>query len=194
MHNAVITIPQHGNGRLYKTSICRHFELGNCSIGEKCQFAHGQKELRNPNDPILGKIPTIDSNIVITNYKTVLCKYDQQGFCKNGVNCPYAHGTNEKKQARLAPVQLKQMQENKENGDDENVVKFLNQLTDKLMKTDAFKNDKQVLVQLKQTQVMIEEKHHRDAAEQLSLVLSSPSRSSKQQKAYETVYKSLTLN
>lgn len=36
MHNAVITIPQHGNGRLYKTSICRHFELGNCSIGDKC--------------------------------------------------------------------------------------------------------------------------------------------------------------
>lgn len=49
MHNALITIPSHSNGRLYKTSICRHYEFGNCSIGDKCQFAHGDKELRNPN-------------------------------------------------------------------------------------------------------------------------------------------------
>ncbi|KAM3141049.1 hypothetical protein pb186bvf_006850 [Paramecium bursaria] len=191
MHNAVISIPQHGNGRLYKTSICRHYDLGNCSIGTKCQFAHGEKELRNPNDPLPTSIPTIEANLVITNYKTVLCKYDQQGFCKNGASCPYAHGASEKKQARIAPSCLKKCKENKENDDNEQVENFLQSITDKLINNDAFKLDKNILLQLKQTQQLIEEKHHRDAAEQLTLILSSPSRSKKQQQAYEQIFNSL---
>lgn len=37
----------------YKTTLCRHWQLtGACTIGVRCVFAHGQGQLRNPNDPI----------------------------------------------------------------------------------------------------------------------------------------------
>jgi len=37
----------------YKTILCRHWQTtGACTIGVKCVFAHGEGELRNPNDPI----------------------------------------------------------------------------------------------------------------------------------------------
>ena len=39
----------------YKTSLCKHWTTtGNCSIGSRCHFAHGERELRNPND-VLGQ-------------------------------------------------------------------------------------------------------------------------------------------
>lgn len=35
----------------YKTSRCRHFEQhGNCQMGDRCHFAHGDEELRSVND------------------------------------------------------------------------------------------------------------------------------------------------
>ena len=38
----------------YKTQMCRHFEAqGICHLGERCHYAHGEKELRNANDVIL---------------------------------------------------------------------------------------------------------------------------------------------
>ena len=44
----------------YKTTLCRHWLTTNaCSIGVRCVFAHGQAELRNPNDPI-----TLNDNIL----------------------------------------------------------------------------------------------------------------------------------
>ena len=37
----------------YKTELCRHFETHkNCQLDDKCHFAHGQAELRKPDDPI----------------------------------------------------------------------------------------------------------------------------------------------
>ena len=37
----------------YKTELCRHFETHkNCQLEDKCHFAHGQAELRKPEDPI----------------------------------------------------------------------------------------------------------------------------------------------
>ncbi|GFQ64586.1 mRNA decay activator protein ZFP36L1, partial [Trichonephila clavata] len=36
------------NSSRYKTELCRPFEEnGSCKYGDKCQFAHGKKELRN---------------------------------------------------------------------------------------------------------------------------------------------------
>lgn len=44
----------------YKTILCRHWQTtGACTIGVRCVFAHGQAELRNPNDPI-----TLNQNIL----------------------------------------------------------------------------------------------------------------------------------
>ena len=37
----------------YKTERCRHYETHkNCALGDKCHFAHGDEELRKPEDPL----------------------------------------------------------------------------------------------------------------------------------------------
>lgn len=64
----------------YKTSLCKHWTTtGNCSIGSRCHFAHGERELRNPNDvkklyiyiifiaiTIITKLKFIRSKIIIS--------------------------------------------------------------------------------------------------------------------------------
>ena len=67
-----------GNPR-YKTEICRNFkERSKCIYGDKCQFAHGRRELRD----------------VIRNskYKTKPCqKYWLIGYCAYGPRCNFLH-------------------------------------------------------------------------------------------------------
>merc|ERR1712018_557938 len=72
-----------GNPR-YKTEICRNFkERAKCIYGDKCQFAHGRRELRD----------------VVRNskYKTKPCqKYWLIGYCAYGPRCNFLHDeTNE---------------------------------------------------------------------------------------------------
>ena len=63
----------------YKTEICRNFkERSKCIYGDKCQFAHGRRELRD----------------VVRNskYKTKLCqKYWLVGYCAYGPRCNFLH-------------------------------------------------------------------------------------------------------
>ena len=99
----------------YKTSMCKYFESGQpCPIGEKCHFAHGQDEMRKPNDPLPQNTPYINPNTQnkqqqamgmnpmmtgapnMNNFKTVVCKYWEQGKCNYGSNCTFAHGQTEK--------------------------------------------------------------------------------------------------
>lgn len=67
----------------YKTEMCRTFEEnGTCKYGEKCQFAHGNHEVRNVN-----RHP---------KYKTDLCKtYHSVGFCPYGPRCHFIHALDE---------------------------------------------------------------------------------------------------
>ncbi|KAE9005328.1 hypothetical protein PF006_g11881 [Phytophthora fragariae] len=40
-------LPQTARNNLYKTELCKHYtENGSCRYGSKCQFAHGEDELR----------------------------------------------------------------------------------------------------------------------------------------------------
>ena len=69
----------------YKTELCRPFEeSGQCKYGEKCQFAHGAKELRRlPRHP---------------KYKTELCRtYHTIGFCPYGPRCHFIHNEDERR-------------------------------------------------------------------------------------------------
>jgi len=63
----------------YKTELCRPFtEYKHCKYGEKCQFAHGQNELRSTS-----RHP---------KYKTELCKtYHTLGLCPYGHRCHFVH-------------------------------------------------------------------------------------------------------
>jgi hypothetical protein len=71
------------NTSRYKTELCRPFsEHGTCKYGEKCQFAHGQAELRS-----VSRHP---------KYKTDLCRtYHSVGFCPYGPRCHFIHNLDE---------------------------------------------------------------------------------------------------
>lgn len=66
----------------YKTVMCKGWlEMGGCSFGENCRFAHGEEELRPT------KIP-VDN----PKYKTKLCdKYTKTGVCPYGDRCLFIH-------------------------------------------------------------------------------------------------------
>ena len=67
----------------YKTELCRPFQdLGYCKYSDKCQFAHGENELR-----VLPRHP---------KYKTELCRtYHTRGFCPYGSRCHFIHSLEE---------------------------------------------------------------------------------------------------
>ena len=71
------------NSSRYKTELCRPYqENGTCKYGEKCQFAHGSKELRT-----ISRHP---------KYKTDLCRtYHSSGFCPYGPRCHFIHNLDE---------------------------------------------------------------------------------------------------
>ena len=54
-----------------KINLCQNFMMGNCQFADKCLYAHGLDELRNPF------------------YKTKMCK--NLPNCKYGDNCINAH-------------------------------------------------------------------------------------------------------
>jgi len=72
---------------LYKTEMCRSYaENRYCRYGSKCQFAHGEEELR-----LIKRHP---------KYKTRLCrKFSQVGSCLYGQRCRFIH-------EKSSPVEL----------------------------------------------------------------------------------------
>ena len=75
--------PTASSAMRYKTELCRPFqENGFCKYGDKCQFAHGEQDLRSlPRHP---------------KYKTELCRtYHTRGFCPYGVRCHFIHNIDE---------------------------------------------------------------------------------------------------
>ncbi|XP_028818029.1 mRNA decay activator protein ZFP36 [Denticeps clupeoides] len=72
-----LSAPAHSNR--YKTELCRSFqESGSCKYGGKCQFAHGEKELRG-----LHRHP---------KYKTEACRtFYNFGYCPYGTRCHFIH-------------------------------------------------------------------------------------------------------
>jgi len=73
-----------GQQNLYKTELCRSWvETGSCRYGTKCQFAHGEQELR----PIMRH----------PKYKTEICKtFHTQGTCPYGTRCRFIHYPSER--------------------------------------------------------------------------------------------------
>ena len=90
----------HGNPR-YKTVLCKKFMVNqSCPYGDKCQFAHGEQELRTFNGHqqnmmyAIGMGSKNQNNML--NYKIVKCKnWEKDKSCKYGAHCTYAHGEEE---------------------------------------------------------------------------------------------------
>lgn len=89
----------------FKTTVCKYYEENKvCPLGAKCHFAHGKEDMRKINDPLPQNAPMMPNSkvqqqmgqfmnpMMINNYKTVVCKYWEQGKCKYQQNCSFAHG------------------------------------------------------------------------------------------------------
>ncbi|GLD91484.1 hypothetical protein PINS_up000017 [Pythium insidiosum] len=72
-------LPNTARNSLYKTELCKHYtENGACRYGSKCQFAHGEEELRGV--------------LRHPKYKTTRCKaYLATGRCMYGNRCRFIH-------------------------------------------------------------------------------------------------------
>ncbi|OQR88333.1 hypothetical protein ACHHYP_06875 [Achlya hypogyna] len=72
-------LPNSARNTLYKTELCKHFtETGTCRYGSKCQFAHGEDELRGV--------------LRHPKYKTTKCKaFMATGKCMYGGRCRFIH-------------------------------------------------------------------------------------------------------
>ena len=72
------TFQSNGKDR-YKTEMCRSWdEYGYCRYGDKCQFAHGEHELREVTRH--------------HKYKSELCNnYHYEGTCMYGIRCCFIH-------------------------------------------------------------------------------------------------------
>lgn len=75
----MMDLQQNQHSNRYKTELCRAFsEAGHCKYGEKCQFAHGQPEIR-----LVTRHP---------KYKTEYCRsFHATGFCDYGQRCHFIH-------------------------------------------------------------------------------------------------------
>lgn len=73
---------QDTNRKLFKTELCTKYVLSNeCPYNEKCQFAHGLKELQTRQ--------------VNPKFKSKMCKnYNKTGYCRYGDRCQFKHGEN----------------------------------------------------------------------------------------------------
>eukprot|EP00742_Colponemidia_sp_Colp-10_P000597 GILJ01000653.1.p1 GENE.GILJ01000653.1~~GILJ01000653.1.p1 ORF type:complete len:293 (-),score=23.12 GILJ01000653.1:327-1205(-) len=96
---------EQSNPAKFKTVFCRHYRAGYCERGDTCNFAHQDQELRaSPRRNSAGEVRTMRSPhraMMYTmlppgqshpNYKTVKCKFFEQGTCKFGAKCSFAHG------------------------------------------------------------------------------------------------------
>jgi hypothetical protein len=97
----------------FKTVMCKNHP--NCKYGDKCNFAHGEAELRKLDKTILDAVASskspgsetssqtasdrrteVSSTGGTSNFKTRMCKnYEKNGFCKFGDLCNFAHGRDD---------------------------------------------------------------------------------------------------
>jgi len=93
-----------------KTRLCHNWMTGTCRFGDKCNFAHGESELRSADAamlafssqgagaarPAASKSGESRGEGAPGNYKTRMCKnFVQNGYCQFKSKCVFAHGPSE---------------------------------------------------------------------------------------------------
>jgi len=103
---------------LYKTQLCSFFPNGSCRDGSRCNYAHGEQDLRNsPDFECTSVCPRLlrDGHCTKpacryahqsrelrespTMLKTKMCKFFLGGLCVVGKACRFAHSRDELKEA-----------------------------------------------------------------------------------------------
>jgi len=89
-----------------KRTICKFFQDGFCERGSSCGFAHGAHEIGQPVPGANGYGVQRPSAVNFfaepagpVTTKRTLCKFFQDGHCKSGSACGFAHGAHEIGQA-----------------------------------------------------------------------------------------------
>ena len=89
------TIPASENPA-YRTQICTRWMEGSCQYGDRCNFAHGEEQLRQFGGTGSGvtRFAPVDikSRSNDPAYRTKLCTRWAQGACQYGDRCMFAHG------------------------------------------------------------------------------------------------------
>jgi len=112
-----------------KRTMCRFFLKGDCSKGRQCGYAHGEEDLGKPiysapggappaafwsgATPVPAKSRASSVATPVAAAKRAMCAYWEEGRCKKGDACEFAHGEREMlffmaghvaaKRARVAP-------------------------------------------------------------------------------------------
>lgn len=80
----------------YRTQICTRWMEGSCQYGDRCNFAHGEEQLRQFGGTGSGvsRFASVDvkSRSNDPAYRTKLCTRWAQGACQYGDRCMFAHG------------------------------------------------------------------------------------------------------
>ncbi len=80
----------------YRTQICTRWMEGSCQYGDRCNFAHGEEQLRQfgGTAPGVSRFASVDvkSRSNDPAYRTKLCTRWAQGACQYGDRCMFAHG------------------------------------------------------------------------------------------------------
>lgn len=80
----------------YRTQICTRWMEGSCQYGDRCNFAHGEEQLRQFGGTGSGvaRFTTVDvkSRSNDPAFRTKLCTRWAQGSCQYGDRCMFAHG------------------------------------------------------------------------------------------------------
>jgi len=117
-----LSSPRIKDPRVYKTELCEKFTSnGLCPYGEKCQFAHGEEELR-PRLPLSATAavnieeessrspspsPLQSARTDPSRYKTELCRsFNKTGYCRYGLKCQFAHGLQELRASAKLPAAI----------------------------------------------------------------------------------------
>merc|ERR1711983_248718 len=104
-----INAAQQTDHPMFKTSMCRSImNMGTCTHGSNCRYAHSQQELRKTGPGtgmnMVGSrmMPPTNSNIMVQGsdgrikFKTSMCTvFIQEGYCPRGDACGFAHSAKQ---------------------------------------------------------------------------------------------------
>ena len=86
------------SGSSFKTVLCRYHQVGRCSKGSACSYAHGAGELQAASASSTSTVQRHPAN-----YKTVLCEFFERGSCRYGAQCTFAHGSGDLRASASGP-------------------------------------------------------------------------------------------
>lgn len=96
---------------------------GQCSLGEKCSYAHGEKELRSTEQ----------------YYKTAICRAFANGNCSKGDLCRFAHGAEELRTPTLVlpeklEIEIEEQKKKEDEDEDEEMIQEVLRASQNAMK------------------------------------------------------------